>query len=105
MLSSLKLQHKSKHARVGSFLPALLDILMSEKTFLTRIRQFVLAAGIMFSFVYLFLPFLTKSCSPLQHMAECLEETGIDPSRYYYTDVEQVQEGELYLRSVLEDQN
>jgi hypothetical protein len=30
-----------------------------------------------------------------------LDNNGIDPTRYYYTDVEQVQEGEDYLRSVL----
>ena len=76
---------------------------MSEKNLSTRIRQFMVTAGLMFSFVYLFLPLLTKSCTPLQHMADCLQETGIDPSRYYYTDVEQVQEGESYLRTVLED--
>ena len=54
-----------------------------------------------FSFVYGFLPFLTRSFSVLDNMAHSLEENGIDPSRYYYTDVEQVKEGELYLRGVL----
>lgn len=75
---------------------------MNEKTLFTRVLQFVVTAGIMLSFVYLFLPLLTKSCAPLQRMSDCLEETGIDPSRYYYTDVEQVQEGEEYLRTIME---
>ena len=34
-------------------------------------------------------------------MSVYLDKNGIDPSRYYYTDVEQVQEGEDYLRTVL----
>lgn len=52
-------------------------------------------------FVYVFLPFLTDSFEILHHMSEYLDENGIDPTRYYYTDVEQVKEAELYLDSVL----
>lgn len=74
---------------------------MSEKPLSVRLRNFVLALGSSLLFVYVFLPFLTRSCSALDTMARHLEETGIDPSRYYYTDVEQVAEGELYLREAL----
>ena len=49
----------------------------------------------------MFLPFLTRSVDILDAMARHLDETGIDPSRYYYTDVEQVAESERYLREVL----
>ncbi|NLY41027.1 MAG: hypothetical protein GX055_05335 [Desulfovibrionales bacterium] len=75
---------------------------MNTNSLLKRITRFIVATGLTLSFIYIFLPLLTSSCSTLQRMSDCLQETGIDPSRYYYTDVEQVQEGELYLRDVLE---
>ena len=66
-----------------------------------RIRNFFLAlCGIML-FVFGFLPFLTRSVPLLQNMADCIEENEIDPSRYFYTDVEQVHEAERYLEEVL----
>lgn len=74
---------------------------MSEKPLSIRLRNFVLAMGTALLFVYVFLPFLTRSCSTLDTMARHLDETGIDPTRYYYTDVEQVDEGERYLREAL----
>lgn len=52
-------------------------------------------------FVYVFLPFLTNSFAILGSMSAYLDENGIDPTRYFYTDVEQVKEAELYLDSVL----
>jgi hypothetical protein len=36
-------------------------------------------------------------------MSQYLDENGIDPTRYYYTDVAQVKEAEEYLDSVLHD--
>jgi hypothetical protein len=36
-------------------------------------------------------------------MSILLEDSGIDPSRYYYTDVQQVEQGEQYLETVLAD--
>jgi hypothetical protein len=38
-------------------------------------------------------------------MSDSLEKNGIDPSRYYYTDVEQVKEAELYLDSIFKKTN
>jgi hypothetical protein len=72
----------------------------------TRQRWFRLAASLagMLILFGLVLPHLTRSVPILRHMAENLEENGIDPSRYYYTDVEQVQEGERYLSRVLGEQ-
>ena len=67
-----------------------------------RVRKFFLALALTFFLVFGFLPILNKTFSPLGSMAETLEETGIDPSRYYYTDVEQVREAELYLQTVLD---
>lgn len=52
-------------------------------------------------FVYVFLPFLTESVGVLNRMSQYLDTNGIDPTRYYYTDVEQVKEAEHYLHSVL----
>ena len=75
---------------------------MHEKSLPVRLKNFVLATGTALAFVYLFLPLLTNSCGILHRMSVYLDNNGIDPTRYYYTDVEQVQEGEEYLRSVLE---
>lgn len=77
---------------------------MSEKPLPVRLKNFILGLGAALVFVYGFLPLLTNSCAPLARMADHLAESGIDPSRYYYTDVEQVKEGENYLRSVLDPQ-
>lgn len=66
-----------------------------------RLRNFTVVLGGILLFVYVFLPFLTDSFAILHRMSEYLDENGIDPTRYYYTDVEQVKEAELYLDSVL----
>lgn len=76
---------------------------MSEKSLSVRLRNFVLVLGSTLAFVYLFLPLLTSSCEVLTRMSVYLDANGIDPTRYYYTDVEQVKEGEDYLRSVLKE--
>ncbi len=60
-------------------------------------------AGALFFFC-LVLPLLTRSVPILHRMAQHLEETGIDPSRYYYTDVVQVKESEVYLSAALGEQ-
>lgn len=52
--------------------------------------------------IYGLLPWMTGSFDMLNRMALSLEESGIDPTRYYYTDVPQVRESEQYLRTVLE---
>jgi hypothetical protein len=76
---------------------------MNEKSLPVRLRNFVLALGGTLAFVYLFLPLLTSSFEVLNRMSVYLDANGIDPTRYYYTDVEQVREGEDYLRSVLKE--
>jgi len=75
---------------------------MNEKSLPRRIGMFTIFLGAMLSFVFIFLPFLTNSCTILHSMSEYLADNGIDPTRYYYTDVEQVKESEIYLRSVLD---
>lgn len=55
----------------------------------------------MLTFVYGVLPWLTDSVDVLHRMSVVLDEQEIDPSRYYYTDVAQVKESELYLDTVL----
>jgi hypothetical protein len=69
-----------------------------------RLRKFFITLGVLMLFVYGFLPLLTNSFQVLSRMSQYLDENGIDPSRYYYTDVEQVREAELYLDSVLNDE-
>ncbi|KAF5060229.1 hypothetical protein DSECCO2_327950 [anaerobic digester metagenome] len=76
---------------------------MNEKSLAVRLKNFVLATGTALAFVYLFLPLLTNSCGILHRMSVYLDNNGIDPTRYYYTDVEQVKEGEEYLRFALEE--
>ena len=67
-----------------------------------RLRDFVvsLLAGVVF--FYVLLPFINNSFTILRKTSAHLENHGIDPSRYYYTDVDQVAEGENYLRSALQ---
>lgn len=69
-----------------------------------RIRNFILTCVAVLLFVFVFLPFLTSSFDILSRMAACLDENEIDPTRYYYTDVEQVKEAEQYLASVLKSE-
>ncbi|MBE1425678.1 hypothetical protein H4684_002335 [Desulfomicrobium macestii] len=76
---------------------------MTEKSLPVRLKNFVLTMGAALAFVYLFLPFLTNSCGVLSRMSSYLDDNGIDPTRYYYTDVAQVKEGEDYLRFALEE--
>lgn len=75
---------------------------MTEQSFPIRLRNFTLATGVALAFVYLFLPMLTNSFGVLHRMSMYLDNNGIDPTRYYYTDVEQVKEAENYLRIALE---
>ncbi len=66
-----------------------------------RLRDFVFALSAALIFVYILLPLLTNSVGVLSNMSVVLDENDIDPSRYYYTDVNQVQEAEHYLNTVL----
>lgn len=75
-----------------------------DKSLFHRLRNFTVILGGVLLFVYAFLPFLTDSFAILRSMSEYLDENGIDPTRYYYTDVEQVNEAEQYLDSVLNTQ-
>ena len=77
---------------------------MNEKSLPVRLKNFVLALGSTLAFIYLFLPMLTNSVGVLHRMSLYLADNGIDPTRYYYTDVEQVKEGENYLYEVLRQQ-
>lgn len=76
---------------------------MIEKSLFDRIIKFILTLTLVLTVVYGLLPLLTGSFDVLNRMSQSLEESGIDPSRYYYTDVEQVMEAEQYLRIVLDD--
>lgn len=74
---------------------------MATPSLPVRLRNFVLAFGAVCAFIYVFLPTVTNMCPILHRMSQHLTENGIDPTRYYYTDVEQVKESENYLRQAL----
>ena len=76
---------------------------MIEKNLSDRISRFVIVFGLTLILVYGLLPWLTGSFDVLNRMSLSLDENGINPSSYYYTDVEQVIESEQYLRIVLDD--
>ena len=76
---------------------------MPNKSLATRIRHFILALGTVLALVYVGLPLLTNSVDILQRMSVQLDKNGIDPSRYYYTDIEQVNESVQHIRQVFED--
>jgi len=90
--------------QAGNILPGFLKGVdtMAKKNLPRRITAFVLVLGVSLVSIYGLLPWLTDSITPLASMSRSLHESGIDPSRYYYTDVEQVKESEQYLRSVLD---
>ena len=66
-----------------------------------RLRNFFLTLGSVMVFIYVLLPMLTDSCPILHRMSVYLDNNGIDPTRYYYTDVEQVKESENYIRAAI----
>lgn len=66
-----------------------------------RLLQFFLASAITLTFVYGILPAITASVPILSKMHTNLVQNDIDPSRYYYTDVEQVAEGEHYIETAI----
>ncbi len=77
-------------------------MIMKKESIISRWVKLFIYMGLALFFVYGLLPVLTNSSPLLKKMAHTLEENEIDPSRYYYSDVSQVKEGELYLREVLD---
>ena len=59
---------------------------MTDVKLRVRLFRFALAVGCALVFSNVLLPALTRSCDRLERMAAALEDNGIDPSRYYYTD-------------------
>ncbi|WP_321494920.1 hypothetical protein [uncultured Desulfobacter sp.] len=76
---------------------------MNSKNFLGRIVKFILVMGSTLVLIYGVLPMLTSSVGILNRMSVYLADNGINPTNYYYTDVEQVAEAEQYLRTALEE--
>lgn len=66
-----------------------------------RLGHFALSLSLALLFIYGFLPAMTGAVPVLARMAGYLDQNGIDPTRYYYTDVEQVQEGEHHIATAL----
>ena len=69
-----------------------------------RLRDLVIALLAGAAFFYLFLPLLNRTFPILEKTSRHLEKHDIDPTRYYYTDVSQVAEGEAYLHTALHQQ-
>jgi hypothetical protein len=63
---------------------------LTQPSLAIRIRKLVIGIVALLLFSNVFLPALTRSCDKLEYMANALEEQNIDPSRYYYTDIEAV---------------
>ncbi len=74
-----------------------------EASMLQKWTKFAASLSACLVFVYVFLPFMTESVDVLNRMSQYLDNNGIDPTRYYYTDVEQVKEAENYLQTVLDE--
>lgn len=91
--------------QTGGIPPGLLPghDMMTEKKLPCRITRFVIVFGLVLTFIYGLLPWLTGSVDILNRMSQSLDETGINATSYYYTDVEQVIESEQYLRTVIND--
>lgn len=68
---------------------------------LRKVGKLAVSLSVCLIFIYVFLPYLTESVGILNRMSQYLESNGIDPTRYYYTDVAQVKEAENYLDTVL----
>jgi hypothetical protein len=75
--------------------------MQQSATMSQKLRKFGAVLSACLLFIYVFLPFLTESVPVLNRMSQYLDNSGIDPTRYYYTDVEQVKESEEYLRVAL----
>lgn len=71
---------------------------------LRKVGKLAVSLSVCLIFIYVFLPYLTESVGILNRMSQYLESNGIDPTRYYYTDVAQVKEAENYLDTVLDQQ-
>jgi hypothetical protein len=76
----------------------------SMKSLPLRLRDLVIALLAGVAFFYLLLPLLNRTFPILEKTSRHLEQHGIDPTRYYYTDVSQVAAGEEYLRTALHQQ-
>jgi hypothetical protein len=70
---------------------------------INRLVRLILALAFTFLFVYGVLPQVTSRVPILARMRTKLDSNGIAPSRYYYTDVDQVMEGEHYVRQAIRD--
>jgi hypothetical protein len=75
-----------------------------ETSMLRKVGKLAVSLSVCLIFIYVFLPYLTESVGILNRMSQYLESNGIDPTRYYYTDVAQVKEAENYLDTVLDQQ-
>ncbi|MFV0422304.1 hypothetical protein [Oleidesulfovibrio sp.] len=74
---------------------------MTEKSFAQGLRQLIFCLAAALLFVYGFLPLLTDSVPILGRMSHYLNENGIDPTRYYFTDIEAVTDAENHMEEVM----
>ena len=79
-----------------------MESMSNEISIMRKIGNFGASLGACLMFIYVFLPFMTRSVDILDRMSHYLDNNGIDPTRYYYTDVVQVKEAENYLETTLD---
>jgi len=63
---------------------------MSQQSLTVRFGKLLLGISAIVLFSTVLLPSLTRSCDKLAQLSAMLEEKEIDPSRYYYSDVDKV---------------
>lgn len=63
---------------------------MSQQPLFLRFGKLLLGIAVIVLFSTVLLPTLTRSCDKLAQLSAMLEEKEIDPSRYYYSDVDKV---------------
>lgn len=73
----------------------------SPSIFIKKLTALVLGFFFVWIFMFLIAPWLQKSPS-VQPLADFIEETGIDASALYYTEVEEASEAELHMRTTME---
>ena len=79
-----------------------MESMSNEISIMRKIGNFCASLGACLMFIYVFLPFMTRSVDILDRMSHYLDNNGIDPTRYYYTDVAQVKEAENYLETTFD---
>jgi len=83
--------HKTKKREDGHVCPSSL---------LSKWLRLILAALLTWALIFVIAPWIQKSPS-VKPLAEFIEESGIDASALYYTEVEEASEAELNMKNTI----